>query len=125
MDHEFFTSAMAPDLAGWDWFSLQLADGWEVMLYLLRQKDGSVDPASSGTLIDPAGRRPPPEAGRFYGQAHRRLDLAPHPGQIPGGLGDCYPRGRLPPDADPDSPRPGDPVPGPGEGDLLGRSGED
>ncbi len=55
MDHEFFTSAMAPGLAGWDWFSLQLADGWEVMLYLLRHKDGAVDPASSGTLIDPQG----------------------------------------------------------------------
>jgi predicted secreted hydrolase len=55
MDHEFFTGGMAPNLSGWDWFSLQLADGWEVMLYLLRQKDGSVDPASSGTLIDPTG----------------------------------------------------------------------
>ena len=55
MDHEFFTSAMAPNLSGWDWFSLQLADGWEVMLYLLRHKDGSVDPASSGSLIDPQG----------------------------------------------------------------------
>jgi predicted secreted hydrolase len=55
MDHEFFTGAMAPNLAGWDWFSLQLADGWEVMLYLLRQKDGTVDQASSGTLIDPQG----------------------------------------------------------------------
>ncbi len=55
MDHEFFTSAMATDLAGWDWFSLQLADGWDVMLYLLRHKDGTVDPASSGTLIDPQG----------------------------------------------------------------------
>jgi predicted secreted hydrolase len=56
MDHEFFTGAMAPNLAGWDWFSLQLADGWEVMLYLLRQKDGTVDPASSGTLVDPQGQ---------------------------------------------------------------------
>jgi predicted secreted hydrolase len=56
MDHEFFTSAMAPNLSGWDWFSLQLGDGWEVMLYLLRHQDGSVDPASSGTLIDPQGR---------------------------------------------------------------------
>ena len=55
MDHEFFTGAMAPGLVGWDWFSLQLADGWEVMLYLLRHQDGSVDPASSGTLIDPQG----------------------------------------------------------------------
>jgi predicted secreted hydrolase len=56
MDHEFFTRAMAPGLAGWDWFSLQLADGWDVMLYLFRHKDGTVDPASSGTLIDPQGR---------------------------------------------------------------------
>ena len=95
MDHEFFSRAMAPNLAGWDWFSLQLADGWEVMLYLLRHQDGSVDPASSGTLMDPR-EDAAPEPGRFYGQAHRRLDLPPHPGQIPGGLGDQPPRGRLP-----------------------------
>ena len=56
MDHEFFTQAMAPNLSGWDWFSLQLSDGWEVMLYLLRHQDGSVDPASAGTLIDPQGQ---------------------------------------------------------------------
>ena len=56
MDHEFFTHTLAPELAGWDWFALQLDDGWEVMLYLLRRQDGSVDPASSGTLIDPQGR---------------------------------------------------------------------
>jgi predicted secreted hydrolase len=55
MDHEFFSGAMAPNLAGWDWFSLQLADGCEVMLYILRQKDGAVDPASSGSLIEPSG----------------------------------------------------------------------
>jgi predicted secreted hydrolase len=55
MDHEFFTEAMAPNLAGWDWFGLQLQDGWDVMLYLLRHKDGTVDLASSGTLIDPQG----------------------------------------------------------------------
>ena len=56
MDHEFFSRGMAPNLSGWDWFSLQLEGGFEVMLYILRQKDGSVDPASSGTLIDPQGR---------------------------------------------------------------------
>ena len=121
MDHEFFTGAMAPNLAGWDWFSLQLADGWEVMLYLLRQKDGTVDPASSGTLIDPQGQTPPPEPGRLYGQTHRRLDLSAHPGQISSGLGDRHPRLRLPPEAHPDASRPGDPGPGTGSGDLLGR----
>lgn len=56
MDHEFFTGAMAPGLVGWDWFALQLDDGREVMLYLLRRQDGSLDPASSGTLVDPAGQ---------------------------------------------------------------------
>lgn len=56
MDHEFFTHTLAPEQAGWDWFALQLDDGGEVMLYLLRHQDGRIDPASSGTLIDPQGR---------------------------------------------------------------------
>lgn len=51
MDHEFSTSALGPELAGWDWFSLQLSDGSEVMLYALRRADGSRDPFSSGALI--------------------------------------------------------------------------
>jgi predicted secreted hydrolase len=55
MDHEFFTGAMAPDLKGWDWFAVQLGDGWDLMLYLLRQRDGTPDPASCGTLIYPRG----------------------------------------------------------------------
>ena len=56
MDHEFFTGSLAPGQVGWDWFALQLADGVEVMLYLLRHQDGSLDSASSGTLIDPQGK---------------------------------------------------------------------
>jgi predicted secreted hydrolase len=56
MDHEFFTHTLAPEQAGWDWFALQLNDGREVMLYLLRHQDGTIDPASSGTLVDPQGR---------------------------------------------------------------------
>ncbi len=56
MDHEFFTQTLAPEQTGWDWFALQLDDGREVMLYLLRRRDGSIDPASSGTLVDPQGQ---------------------------------------------------------------------
>ncbi|MFZ5451926.1 MAG: lipocalin-like domain-containing protein [Thermodesulfobacteriota bacterium] len=56
MDHEFFTHTLTAEQEGWDWFALQLDDGREVMLYLLRGKDGSIDPASSGTLIDSQGR---------------------------------------------------------------------
>ena len=54
-DHEWSSSAMAPGLVGWDWFSLQLEDGWDLMLYLLRYEDGRLEPASSGTLVAPDG----------------------------------------------------------------------
>jgi predicted secreted hydrolase len=56
MDHEFFTHQLAADQAGWDWFSLQLTDGSEIMLYRLRRKDGSTDLHSAGTYVDPQGR---------------------------------------------------------------------
>ena len=54
MDKEFFTSVLAPQQIGWDWFSLQLDDQREVMLFLLRQDDGSSDFAS-GTVVYPDG----------------------------------------------------------------------
>jgi predicted secreted hydrolase len=48
-DHEWSTDSLAPEEEGWDWFSLQLSDGTELMLYRMRLKSGEVDPASSGT----------------------------------------------------------------------------
>lgn len=51
MDREWSTSALSEDQAGWDWFSLQLSNDTELMVYQLRLKDGSIDPHSSGTLI--------------------------------------------------------------------------
>ncbi|MEX1071053.1 MAG: lipocalin-like domain-containing protein [Anaerolineales bacterium] len=54
-DHEYSTSAMAADQVGWDWFSIQLDDGYELMLYKIRRTDGSIDPFSSGALIAPDG----------------------------------------------------------------------
>jgi predicted secreted hydrolase len=56
MDHEFGTSFLEPGQAGWDWFSFQFEDGREAMLFRMRRADGSVDPHSSGTLVDAAGR---------------------------------------------------------------------
>ncbi len=55
MDREWSTSSLGREQVGWDWFSLQLSDDWDVMLYRLRRKNGAADPASSGTLIDPRG----------------------------------------------------------------------
>jgi predicted secreted hydrolase len=54
-DHEFGSNQLAPDQEGWDWFSLHLSDGRDLMAYLLRRKDGSVEAASSGTLIENDG----------------------------------------------------------------------
>jgi predicted secreted hydrolase len=55
MDREWSTSALGRDLVGWDWFALQLDDGRDLMLYRLRRTDGSADPWSGGTLVDPGG----------------------------------------------------------------------
>jgi predicted secreted hydrolase len=55
MDHEFSTSFLEPEQQGWDWFSIQLSDNRELMLYRMRRPDGSRDPRSSGTLIDASG----------------------------------------------------------------------
>jgi predicted secreted hydrolase len=56
MDHEFFTGGMAANETGWDWLSVQLEDGTELMLYRLRHADGSVDAASSGSYVDANGK---------------------------------------------------------------------
>lgn len=56
MDHEYSTALLEPGLKGWDWFSLQLSDQSEIMVFLLRTDDGRVHPASSGTVVDAFGR---------------------------------------------------------------------
>ena len=63
MDHEYSTSALAPNQVGWDWFSLQLDDGSELMLFQLRRDDGSLDPFSAGALIGPDGTTRPLRLG--------------------------------------------------------------
>ncbi len=55
MDHEYSTAPLEKDLCGWDWFSLQLEDKTELMLYLLREVEGGISPASSGTFVDRSG----------------------------------------------------------------------
>ena len=49
------TSGLATDQVGWDWFSIQLDDSGELMVFQLRKEDGSIDPFSSGTFIAPDG----------------------------------------------------------------------
>jgi predicted secreted hydrolase len=56
MDHEWFTNQLDKEQIGWDWFSVQLNDRTELMLFQLRRRDGSIDPHSSGTCVDHQGR---------------------------------------------------------------------
>ncbi len=54
-DHEFSSNMLAKDQVGWDWFSLHLSDERDLMIYLLRRADGSIEAASAGTLVEPNG----------------------------------------------------------------------
>jgi predicted secreted hydrolase len=56
MDHEWFSNQLAASQRGWDWFSIQLDDQTELMLFQLRRTDGTIDPYSSGTYIARDGR---------------------------------------------------------------------
>jgi predicted secreted hydrolase len=54
-DHEWGTSQLGGGVVGWDWFSLRLDDGRDLMLYRLRQADGVAAPHSSGTVVEVDG----------------------------------------------------------------------
>lgn len=56
MDHEFSSDRLRDTHTGWDWFSVQLSDGRDLMLYRLRLKGGGLEPMSSGTLVEADGR---------------------------------------------------------------------
>ena len=59
MDHEFGSNQLGSEQVGWDWFSLQLADSTELMVYQIRRQDGSVEPVSGGTWIRADGAAVP------------------------------------------------------------------
>jgi predicted secreted hydrolase len=54
-DHEWGPGGLPSGIAGWDWFALMLEDGSELMLYRMRQADGSASPFSAGTFVPAKG----------------------------------------------------------------------
>ncbi len=56
MDHEFSSSQLNKEQIGWDWFSVQLDNDTELMLYQIRKKNGAIEKNSSGTWVDAGGR---------------------------------------------------------------------
>lgn len=55
MDKEFSSNVLSDDQSGWDWFSLQLNDDSELMLFRLRDLQGKTD-FSWATHISPGGK---------------------------------------------------------------------
>ena len=55
MDHEWSSSALDRDQAGWDWFALQLDDGRDLMYYRLRNRQGGTHAFSRGIMVDKDG----------------------------------------------------------------------
>jgi predicted secreted hydrolase len=74
MDHEISSSQLTQEQTGWDWAGIQFEDGREIMVYRLRRKDGSTDPASALYWVDAAGKtvRFGSEAFRWEGAAQWR-----------------------------------------------------
>lgn len=55
MDREFGTWTPTENQKGWDWFSIQLDNGCELMCYQLRNSLGEPSAYSSGTYVDEHG----------------------------------------------------------------------
>lgn len=70
LDREWSTNSLSPDLAGWDWLSLELSDGRDLMLYRLRTTAGESSPFSSGSLIDTDGTALPLSRDDFVIEAN-------------------------------------------------------
>jgi predicted secreted hydrolase len=56
-DHEFSSGALDRSQIGWDWFSLQFENGPALMLFQLREHNGGISAASSGTFISASGKQ--------------------------------------------------------------------
>lgn len=56
MDHEFSSNQLDEEQIGWDWFSVQLDNDTELMIYQIRKKSGAIEKNSSGTWVDADGK---------------------------------------------------------------------
>lgn len=55
MDHEISSSQLGEGQVGWDWASIQLTDGRELMVYVMRHADGRADPFSTLAWVNRDG----------------------------------------------------------------------
>lgn len=72
LDREWGSSQLAESLDGWDWFSLQLEDGRDVMVYRLREDDGGASRFSAGKIVYPDDSSRTLAADDFTARPRRR-----------------------------------------------------
>ncbi|HUP46036.1 MAG TPA: lipocalin-like domain-containing protein [Thermoanaerobaculia bacterium] len=85
MDHEFGSSQLREYQQGWDWFSVQLDNETELMLYVIRRADGTPDVTSSGSFVT--------DTGRVIHIGHRQMQVRPEGSWRSPGSGATYPMG--------------------------------
>ena len=77
MDHEFFSDYLTENKVGWDWMSVQLDDGADLMLFGIRDAQGGYGPDTFGTLVDAGGGvRPIAPGGVTFRPGRRWLSEA-------------------------------------------------
>ncbi|MDR9417982.1 lipocalin-like domain-containing protein [Gracilimonas sp.] len=81
MDHEWSTSALGEEQEGWDWFSIQLSNGYDLMYYQLRNNDGSVSEFTTGSVIDPEGNKTTIDPSQVEITVEERWE-SPHSGAV-------------------------------------------
>ena len=69
MDHEFFSGYLAER---WDWMSVQLEDGVDLMLFGIRDAQGDYGPDTFGTFVDAGGGAHAIESGGVTFRPGRR-----------------------------------------------------
>ncbi len=74
MDREWSSQPLAPDQNGWDWFALHFATGEKLMLYRMRQKDGSNYASGTWIMPDAATRQLSPADIRMTPKAPIDID---------------------------------------------------
>jgi predicted secreted hydrolase len=77
MDHEFSSSQLSDDQTGWDWASIRLNDGRDIMLYRLRQRTGGADPFSQLTWVDQESQQTQLKTDQWSWKARRQW-TSPH-----------------------------------------------
>ena len=72
MDHEFFSEYLTEHKVGWDWMSVQLDDGVDLMLFGIRDAQGGYGPDTFGTYVDAGGGARPIDPGGVAFRPGRR-----------------------------------------------------